>query len=70
MDHSPRLVPGCLGEKKPPGLPAVSWGLGLRFVCLREGLSNRRAVREPKVGKEKRCEAHGHDANTVVLAKG
>jgi hypothetical protein len=31
------------GEKKPPGLPAVSLGLA-RCVCLCAGLSNRRAV--------------------------
>jgi hypothetical protein len=38
------------------------------FFCLREGLSNRRAVREPKVGIEKRSETHELNASTSRLA--
>jgi tripartite-type tricarboxylate transporter receptor subunit TctC len=53
------------GNKKPPGLPAVCWGCGAFVLNLRVYLSNRRAVREPKVRKVKRCEVHGAECSTA-----
>jgi hypothetical protein len=46
------------GEKKPPGLPAVSGGAVL-FQGSGLDLSSAGAVREPKVAKEKHGQMHG-----------